>query len=228
MDLSKYVSLLQTAALFFSRVDFMDDPYEGAASHANRNLRPVVDPRGVPQAVLDGISRHRQWERQWTFINCWHMNEFESDAMWRLYTRTTDAVAIQSTYARLHQVLPSSAYLGVIEYIDYKTEWMPEGNAFYRFMHKRKSFEHERELRALIQVTPLKPDPGGSAGQTFEYIENTEAGRAVQVELVELIEKIYIAPTAASWFRDVVKSITAKYGIDLPVVQSALDQKPEF
>jgi hypothetical protein len=228
MDLSKYVSLLHSAALFFSRVDCMDDPYEGAASHANRSFRPDFDARGVPQAVLDDLSPHRQWERQWTFINCWHMNEYESDAMWRLYARTTDAVAIQSTFSRLQEVLPSSAFLGVVQYIDYNTEWMPEGNAYYRFMHKRRSFEHERELRALIQATPLKPDPGGSAGQIFDYIENTKRGQEAPVELVQLIEKIYVAPTAASWFRDVVKSITAKYGINLPVLQSALDQKPEF
>jgi len=228
MDLSKYVSLLDSATLFFSRADLLGDPYEGATSHANRNMWPAVYQDRIPKSVLEGRSFHGRWERQWTFINCWHMNEHESDAMWHLYARTADAVALQSTYARLHQVLPRGTYLGVVEYMDYKTEWMPENNGFYRFMRKRKSFEHERELRALIQDLPTKPDPNGSAASVFNYIPNPEAGRMVPVQLLGLVERVYIAPTAPVWFRDVVKGITAKYEIDLPVEQSAMDQVPEF
>jgi hypothetical protein len=229
MDLSKYVSLLENAALFFPRVDSMDDPYEGATSHANKCMRSAVYNGSIPPSVFAARTAHLLWERQWTFINCWHMNEHESDAMWRLYARTTDAVAIQSTYARLHKVLPCGTQLGIVKYIDYNTDWMPEGNSFYPFMHKRKSFEHERELRALIQDTPLKPDPNGSAASVFDYDHaNQGAGRMVSVRLQELVETIYIAPTAQTWFRDIVKGVTAKYQIDLPVEQSALDQSPEF
>lgn len=228
MDLSKYLSLLESAALFFSRADLLGDPYEGATSHANRSMRSGVDPEGVPQSVLDSLSPHMRFEREWTFINCWHMNEHESDAMWRLYARTTDAVAIQSTYERLHRVLPCGVYLGVVEYIDYNTEWMPESNLLYRFTHKRRSFAHERELRVLVQDLPRKSDPGGSAASVFNYASNKEAGRIVPVKLMDLIEKVYIAPTAPRWFRDVVKAITARYEIDVPIEQSALDQSPEF
>jgi hypothetical protein len=228
LDLPKYLSLLETAALFFSRVDLMDDPYEGATSHANRNMRSVVDPGGVPQSVLESLSSHILWERQWTFINCWHMNERESYAMWRLYAKTTDAVAIQSTFARLHQVLPREAYLGVVVYIDYNTEWMPESNLFYRFIHKRKSFEHEHELRALIQDLPRMPDPAGGAASVFNRFSKPDCGRMVPVSVRDLVEKVYISPTAPTWFRDLVKQLTARYKIDVPVEQSLLDRSPEF
>jgi len=229
MDISKYISLLEDAALFFSRADNLGDPYEGATSHANRNMRSTVyKGSSIPDLVFDARSFHLQWVRQWTFINCWHMNEHESDAMWRVYARTTDAVAVQSTFARLHRVLPPKTYLGVVKYIDYDTEWMPEGNLFYPFVHKRKSFEHERELRALIQDMPHKPDPGGSAAGVFDYIPNGQAGRVVPVPLLELIERVYIAPTALAWFRDLVRKVTARYGIDISVEQSALDRIPEF
>ncbi len=189
---------------------------------------PTVYKGTIPLSVLEGRSSHGRWERQWTFINCWHMNEHESDAMWRLYARTSDAVAVQSTYARLHQALPSLTYLGVVEYMDYQTDWMPENNGFYRFMRKRKSFEHERELRALIQDLPTKPDPNGSSASVFNYISNAEAGRVIPVQLPEIVERVYVAPTAPSWFYDLVKRITAKYELNVTVEQSALDQVPEF
>lgn len=160
MDLSKYLSLLECGALYFSRADKLGDPYEGAMSHSNRQMRPSVYGDAIHASAFEMRAFQLQWERQWTFVNCWHMNEHESDAMWRIYARTTDAVAIQSTYAKLFQVLPSQAFLGVVKYIDYDSEWMPEGNLFYSFAHKRKSFEHERELRALIQDAPPKARSG--------------------------------------------------------------------
>jgi hypothetical protein len=228
MDLSKYLSLLDSSALFFSRADYLRDPYEGATSHANRIIRPTVYQDSIPHSAFEAVSSLQQWARQWTFINCWHMNESESDAMWRIYARTSDAVAIQSTFARLKGVLSGRAFLGVIKYIDYNTEWMPEGNTFYPLVHKRKAFEHERELRALIQELPSKSDPSGSATTAIYRIPNGEAGRVVPIQILELIERVYIAPTAPAWFRDIVRSISARYEIDVPVEQSALDTIPEF
>jgi hypothetical protein len=228
MDFSKYVSLLDSATLFFARADMLGDPYEGATSHINRTLWPVVYKDKIPMSVLEKRSVYGEWERQWTFVNCWHMNEHESDAMWRLYARACDAVAVQSTYARLHRVLFSGTYVGVVEYMDYKTDWMPEGNSFYRYMRKRKSFEHEREIRAIIQDVPTGPDPHGSAASVIRYVANPERGRPVPVSVEELFEKIYVAPTSPAWFGALVRRITIKYGLDVPVEQSALDHLPEF
>ena len=35
----------------------------------------------------------------------------------------------------------------------------PEGNTFYPYLHKRKGFEHEKEIRAIVQEIP----PRGTA-----------------------------------------------------------------
>ncbi len=228
MDLSKYLSLLQASSLFFSRVDRMNDPYEGAMSHANKDMRPAVYRDEIPDWVFETRSQLLHWERQWTFINCWHMNENESDAMWRLYAKTADAVAVQSTYAKLHAALPEQAFLGIVQYIDYETEWMAEGNLFYPFVHKRKSFEHERDLRALIQDPPRKADPTGGVGAAYDYVNNLEDGRSVPIELALLVESVFVAPTSPAWFRDIVAELTRKYELAVPVQQSALDRTPEF
>jgi hypothetical protein len=36
-----------------------------------------------------------------TYLNCWHLNDYESAAMWDIYQRNNDAIAIQSTYTKL-------------------------------------------------------------------------------------------------------------------------------
>ena len=33
-------------------------------------------------------------------VSCWHMGEFESEAMWRLYARERDGIAIKTVFAR--------------------------------------------------------------------------------------------------------------------------------
>jgi hypothetical protein len=36
-----------------------------------------------------------------TLVNCWHQNEFESEAMWRLYSENHKGIAIQTTFQDL-------------------------------------------------------------------------------------------------------------------------------
>src|SRR6266566_722570 len=70
--------------------------------------------------------------------------------MWKLYTASNESVCIQSTYRRLREVLSEDRFaVSVVRYIDYESEWLPEGNLMYPYVHKRRSFAHERGLRAL-------------------------------------------------------------------------------
>ncbi|MEP0008753.1 MAG: DUF2971 domain-containing protein, partial [Balneola sp.] len=126
MDFTKYVSMLSTSSLYFSRADQFDDPYEGATSHANLNLRDEVYSDMPNKKILNDLSRFAEWVRQWTYVNCWHMNNYESAAMWKLYSKTDEAITIQSTYNKLSDLLPYSTYVGTVKYIDYGKDWMPE------------------------------------------------------------------------------------------------------
>jgi hypothetical protein len=239
MDFTKYVSMLDSGGLFFARADLLGDPFEGSSSRANIVLRPEVYKEtsekmssaneGAGTGWLEQLSRIQQWTRQWVYINCWHMNEYESAAMWRLYARTNEAIAVQSTYARLCEGMPSELYLGgdspsevfvgEVEYIDYETDWLPEGNSFYPFVHKRKSFEHERELQAVILEFP-------GAGMA---VDNTKTGVWVKASLDDLIETVYVAPTAPDWFRNLVEAVTHKYDLlEKPIIRSSLDIDPVF
>jgi hypothetical protein len=223
MDIAKYISLLEFNSLFFPRSDLFEDSYEGATSHANKLLRHFYyKDNSIPSQAFTYISKHNEWSRQWTYISCWHMNEDESEAMWKLYTKGSDSIAVQSRFNLLSENLPDSVFLGVVNYINYETDWLPEGNAFWPFVHKRKAFEHERELRGVIQKYPFLDN------QIERWKINDEYGVLIPVDLHKLIESVYVAPTATKWFESIVTSITTKYGYTFKINQSELAIKPEF
>jgi hypothetical protein len=157
MDFTKFVSMLERQGLFFSRADKLGDPFEGSVPRTQVGYPyaglmkhdPNMKGDELKKAVRD-FSKAMEAQRKWTAINCWHMNDHESAAMWRLYAKTDEAISICSTFNKLRESPDEKCYLGVVKYIDYDKEWLPDGNLLYPFVHKRLSFAHERELRAVI------------------------------------------------------------------------------
>ncbi|MDK2833275.1 MAG: hypothetical protein PWP63_362 [Methanolobus sp.] len=156
MDFTKFVSMLENKGLYFSRSDKLGDPFEGSFSRGNEKLRSVVYNDQIPPEILNNLCNLYQEMITCTFVNCWHMNNYESAAMWRLYSKTNEAIAVKSTYRQLNQLLDDECFIGMVQYIDYESTWLPEGNLLYPYVHKRLSFSHEQELRAVIQKQPMK------------------------------------------------------------------------
>jgi methionine synthase II (cobalamin-independent) len=146
------------------------------------------------------------------------MSEHESAAMWKLYARTEEAICVRSSYAKLSAALPKDVFLGEVIYIDYEQHAIPLGNLLGPYIFKRKSFEHERELRALIADL--------ASGLTNPAETAPAAGVWRDVDLVALIDRIYVAPTAPEWFLETVQATLRQFGFAFPVVRSALDEAP--
>ena len=77
MDLSKFIDLLDTSTLYLTRAALFEDRFEGSYPKAN-----AVEPQGDPSSRLAPLRRKL---RDWYYVNCWHMNEYEPAAMWDLY-----------------------------------------------------------------------------------------------------------------------------------------------
>jgi hypothetical protein len=156
-----------------------------------------------------------------TFLSCWHLSDVESAAMWKLYVTHNEGIAVQTTFQRFITSLNGDenemfkTYVGKVQYLDYECGVFPDGNTFVPFLHKRLSFEHERELRGIIQ--PIFPG-SGALTDTEPFAD----GLVVAVSLKQLIERIYVAPTSEKWFGELVEKIARKYGVDAPVRQSDL------
>lgn len=225
MDFTKFVSLIDSSALFFCRADLFRDPFEGSYPEANLRMRPQVYSDMTPEdrsKMFEQIASSAKTLREWTYISCWHANDFESAAMWDLYAQSDAAVAIETTYGRLAAALPEDVFLGIVRYIDYQKDWLPEGNTFYPFMHKRKSFEHEREVRAVIQDLQGVSDLFKSGKQPID------GGRSVTVDLNAMVDVIRVSPASPEWLVKLVANVAAKYGLQCAVKSSDLYSSPVY
>jgi hypothetical protein len=251
MDFTKFVSLLDRSTLYFARADTLGDRFEGSYSRANAELRPVwAQEQGLPADVFDDLSEARKLGPLTHFISSWHWNDVESAAMWNLYLRSGDGIAIRSTFGRLCKSLsddPHRVYAGLVRYIDYETTAIPEANTFWPFVHKRRSFEHEREVRAVIaefeyfhnlrarmksewraQALALKEIDDSPDLDIDEVLPLPPSGLHIAADLAELIEAVYVAPTAAPWFADLTRSVMHRYDRTEPVHQSSLSADPVY
>ena len=218
LDFVKLTSLLDKEALYFPRADLLGDPFEGSISKMN------IKKRGQST----DFSEHYKWFRKLTVINSWHLNEFESDAMWKLYSGEGQGIAIQSTVGHLKNSLKKykrdKIYMYKVKYVDYDDYWMAEHNLAI-FFYKRKSFQHENEFRAVIQKVSLI-DPVNCI--PLDKMPFKDGGLYVPVDLEKLIEKVYLSPTCPDWQRELIQSTLNKYGINKKVWHSRLRDEPIF
>jgi hypothetical protein len=244
MDFTKLVFTLEESGLFFPRLDRLGDPFEGSVPRKNvvarlEQWKPYYGEK-TANAFQIGFAQFFQWQKQWTYVNCWHMNEFESAAMWRLYARSEEAICIQSTYQCLRESLDKApcregdgVFLGTVEYIDYDGECVPDDWPLRHVVHKRRSFAHEQELRAIVWRCPEFPDratiniPPDTSKE--DYPENLpKDGIWIKLDLERLVENIYVAPASPKWFHHLVEKVVNRYGLHKPVRQSLLDASPIY
>jgi hypothetical protein len=228
MDLAKFLSMLQDQALHFARVDIMPDEFEGSISKPTLDhQRKIFDMPGEAFERFSGqLSEANRLHRAYTYLSCWHMNEHESAAMWAIYqSGEPRGVAVRSTYRGLSGCITDqrSVYIGTVNYIDFDTEIVPDGNGYYPYVHKRKSFEHEREIRAVC--------PGDRFRRHGDAVEELPIGSPVipiAVDLDGLVQAVYVSPKAPEWFAELVPSLLSRYGRNWPVHHSSLDADPLY
>jgi hypothetical protein len=217
MDFTKFVAMLDSNSLFFSHVDNLGDPYEGSYSKANTWMRKFVYASANESRSFDDVLKIIRGARADIFVSCWYMSDYESAAMWKLYAKTNEAVCIQTTYQKLREVMPDFVKIGTVSYVDYEKEWIPEGNIYHPFLYKRISFEHERELRAIVNSRVAKLSKG---------TRQVDGGIEVDIPLNKLIERVFVSPEAEKWLQELVSGVIGRYGANLEVKKSALGAKP--
>ena len=89
------------------------------------------------------------------------------------------------------------------------------------FFFKRQSFEHEHEVRAVIQH--LLDD-----GNRLNLSPRFDVGNYYQVDLSILIHEIVVAPYAQDWLVELVQSVADRYNLKAPVVKSPLGDPPKW
>jgi hypothetical protein len=225
VDFTKFISYLEKKALFFVRSDQLSDKYEGKFTEADSN---IWEEKLKPKTKLNQMEIYDRFRRM-VNISSWHINDNESAAMWEICLHSNEGVAIKSTFKRLKDSFnlhtEDEIHIGKVKYIDYSRDTIPIGNIFNPFLYKRKAFEHERELRAVI----MKFAPQGeTVGNHILYVDPKWFGIHVKTDLNILIDKIVVSPSVPDWFIDLVLSIVNKYGLIKKVEQSELSKEPPY
>jgi hypothetical protein len=149
--------------------------------------------------------------------------------MWRLYSKSNEAIAVKSTFGLLDKCVGDHCHIGQVKYLDYDgdADLIQDWDALSPFVHKRNSFEHEKELRVLVQSLPKMKRSDGLTAYDLSAASQ-ERGRWVSVDLTALVLKVFTAPQGELWFRDLVESVCCKYGLSVQVRQSRMDKDPLY
>ena len=207
LDLSKFLDLLMSQQLFMSRSDKFEDQYEGTFSE------PTYEEIKKLSVNNPEFLEYYKTHREKVAISSWHINEYESFAMWQIFTQNSEGLAIQSTIGRLQNALipekKIEQFIGEVNYIDYKKEYIPFDDLFFPFLFKRKSFQYEREVRIISDI---------SASNI-----KINDGMKIDVDICQLIEKIYIHPKSENWYKNLVIELVSKLGFDFTIEKSDLE-----
>lgn len=207
LDLSKFLDLLLCRKMFLARSDKFEDKYEGTFSE------PTFEELKRLSEHKPGFLDHYKKQREDVVIGSWHINEYESYAMWQIFTKNNEGLAIQSTVGRLQEALAPERrfeqHIGAVNYIDYKKEFIPFENDFFPFLFKRKSFQYEREVRI---ITDLR-----------KYNLAINDGLKINVDINTMIEKIYIHPKSENWYKNLVIQLMEQLGFTFTIEKSDLE-----
>jgi hypothetical protein len=152
-------------------------------------------------------------------ISCWHENEFESAAMWKLYSKNGKGIAIQSNFKKFKEsfdICNPCIHIGKVSYVNHFDGYSKRNlnNDYSPFLYKEYSFKHEEEIRAIVSLKDTTKE------------ENSN-GMYVDVNLDKLIENIYVSPKSSKNFLELVNLFLSKYGLrNKDVKQSNLYKRP--
>jgi hypothetical protein len=209
MSFEKFGDLCLSRMLYCSRLDKLPDALEGLFSAGNwRGMTPVTEAlhRGYnivgnrDQEVLQSALMRRLY-----FVNCWHINDSESRAMWRLYAPHPESVVVVSrvvklcAYARIctrkrlgHTIVSKVRYAG---FDTQRPDWVSWGPALF----KDVAYRMEQELR--IVATPNCP---------MERAANMDFFK-IPLDPRPLIEAVVVHPHAYSGFRQTVNDFARRH-----------------
>lgn len=227
MDLPRFVSLLATRSLYFASRSKFQDPWEGSLpqSHMMALSKMLQDSFVTPtlslraqfaaqsseaaqnlDAVMESFKRDASTaNKQATLrfgVSCWHKSDYESDAMWKLYSASGKGIAMESTIGQLQAALGhvKGLIIDSVRYADFDNDPIERGHKHYGLFLKRKCFEHEKELRATI----LLP-------QDQWQLPPAKRGLAVECDLGVLITRVHVSPLSEEYvFHAVQACVLAK------------------
>lgn len=240
----KFISLLSYSALWFPKLNILQDQFEGTMPTLTENYmqeshqkwKKVFPPHLHEQ--IDGMAKvNIEDGRVLTVVNCWFLDAEESQTMWDEYVKGNEGLAVKSTIKKLAThvyVEPQFSYIGKVKYVDFETHKMSlyEANqAHERAFLKKEKFAHEQEIRissmniktlGCVGINGIPYTQQDISGKNMNNFEN--AGLYIRVNLAKLIDSIVLAPNAPEWFELLIKRIMQLSNLSITIKRSGLEK----
>ncbi len=262
VGLEGFMSLLiHKEERFVRPIDSWPDTFEGYMLHqldTNEGMKKVIERlydlfSGDVNATILAFSKLLR-SRYACYGLCWS-KEPDSDAMWRIYSYDNKAIQLISDAGRINRMIEDSPRPDFDWHIaEVKYDIHDEEEALYKilvrnaridsaYFHKRPAFEHEQEVRVLINnsnsyihldlfvanairknmkhVDKLKSEVEQilyavnlTVGKKEGYITTIPSDMKLKiVNLSEYFKGIRVHPQAPGWYVELVKKICRNYKV---------------
>ncbi len=135
----------------------------------------------IKKEFLEELSKRKKM----VAISCWHLDKSESAAMWEVYSRAGQGIAVCTTHKKLQNIIKPAGYemeMLKVDYLDFENDYHQGyvDNQLLPFKIKRKEFDYEHEFRILLYRNELEVLP--------------EEGVKIPVDTEDIIEDIIASP----------------------------------
>lgn len=220
VDMSHYLSFLQTKSLYLCRADRFQDKFEGSFTPS---VRAAISKAYIDNKINFTYEKFKQELRGCVYINCWSLGLDDNMALWTMYGKPETTIAITTTVGRMRAAFkdwsyPSATPVSIVK-VEYIKPWrdprinvVPYSNVF---RYKITAYSFEREVRVILDR------------HTMNFGANDKAeGVLVPIAPSRFIRSIVVSPVAPPSFRDLVQEVTCRYGITSKVRVSKLAMPP--
>lgn len=192
MSLPKFLSMIVTRSIWFSRPDKFSDEYEGFA------VINIED--ATAKEIADSF-------RKMSFINCWNYFRRESFHMWHIYGGPDKyGIGVISTVQNVKDSIQDEYIKSRVE--AYTIKYVPayeiyDGlNGLIVNTRKKEWYDYEEEVRFI----------------DYQGFVQDQTGEAVNIDVNLMIQQVILSPYVDDWFVAVIHDLLEKYGINKDLI----------
>ena len=225
--LLRYMSYPQFKGLFRNGLNLtkaaiyaQDDPFEGEFIELVYQIAKQYeifseDDDGKRTQQADSLREESRRVREKSYVSCWTLGESENVALWKIYGKDKNSIALKTTIGKLKQAIESflmtskesdaglmkllKKQIVKVKYIDHRSEDQNIGRKFFnikapKILHyKNIAYKYEEEVRVIFDcVESGYGDP--PAGEICP----------LRISPQIFVTEIIVSPFADEWFKTLV------------------------
>lgn len=206
LTMSKFLDLIDSASLYFARIDRFTDNLEGTAPLSNiKNILADTEKNDTQKREGFRLFKTRmENNRKVSFACCWHINTKINHTMWDEYgANSIESICIQSNLKRINNVLAISGLPFLNKPVQYFDEPYFNQNVYwFPTLFKRRKYDYEQEYRCLLFAFGLE-----------------KTGFKLKIDINQLINKIHIHPKASKDFFKTIQLLIKAKGLNVSITK---------